>query len=269
MDRPTPTPTELEEDITHKKDETRIEMEDIDYSRDSWKTKLWQFVKFVGPGLMVSVGYIDPGNWETDIQGGSTFGYALLYILVISNILAILLQTLAARLGLVTGRNLAQQIKNFYPSKINIVLWLLTECAIIATDLAEVLGTAIGLKLLFNIPVLWGVIITACDTLILLLLQQCGQRPLELLVLVLMFGVTICFIVELVFAQPSVVGILSGLIPTVPAGSIPVAAGMLGATIMPHNMYLHSGIISNKASRDIVMAKRLNLFAFFRFNVVS
>jgi manganese transport protein len=174
----------------------------------------------------------------TDISGGSTYGYALLWVLVVSNMLAIVLQTLAARLGLVTGKSLAQQCANFYPKPVTIVLWFMAELAIVATDLAEVLGTAIGLNLLFGLPMLWGCCVTALDTLLLLFFQKFGHRFMETVIFFLMGSICICFIIETFIAKPSFVGILGGLVPSLPQGSLAIATGILGATIMPHNIYL-------------------------------
>jgi manganese transport protein len=202
---------------------------------------------FAGPAYLVSVGYMDPGNWATDIQGGSQFGYNLIWVLLMSNAMAVLLQTLSARLGLVTGRDLAQACHDDYPRGVNYVLFLLCEIAIAACDLAEVLGSAIGLNLLFGIPVLWGVLITGCDVLLLLVIQHFGIRKLEAFILVLVATIGGCFLVEIYLCQPSVTGIAKGFVPHFLAGKeLYIAMGILGATVMPHNLYLHSALVQSR-----------------------
>lgn len=228
---------------------------------DTFKQKVVQFIKFLGPAVLISVGYIDPGNWATDIQGGSTYGYSLIWVLIVSNMLAIVLQTLAARLGLVTGKSLAQQCANFYPKPVVYILWALAELAIAATDLAEVLGTAIGLNLCFGIPLLWGCCITAFDTLLLLVFQRFGHRFMEMIIFMLMSSICICFIIEVFIAKPDPIGIAMGIIPTLPAGSLATATGILGATIMPHNIYLHSGLMTSRKSTNLTITKRRCFFA--------
>ena len=201
---------------------------------------------FFGPAYLVSVGYMDPGNWATDLEGGARFGYALIWVLLMSNLMAVLLQTLAARLGLVTGHDLAQACRQEYSPKVNAVLWLLAEVAIAATDLAEVLGTIIALKLLFGMPLLWGCLITAFDTFMLLWLQKLGMRKMEAVILVLVATIGGCFMIEILMARPDLTGIAQGFRPTLPAGSLFVAIGILGATVMPHNLYLHSALVQSR-----------------------
>ena len=220
---------------------------------------------FAGPAYLVSVGYMDPGNWATDIQGGSTFGYRLIWVLLMSNIMAVLLQTLSARLGLVTGRDLAQACHDDYPWAINIILYVLCEIAIAACDLAEVLGSAIGLNLLsaalgkavglnLEIPVLWGVLITGFDVLLLLFIQKAGIRKLEAFILALVFTIGLCFLIELFLCKPSIGGIASGFLPHTLSGlELYVAIGIIGATVMPHNLYLHSALVQ---SRDVIRSRQ-------------
>ena len=206
---------------------------------------------FAGPGYLVAVGYMDPGNWATDIAGGSAFGYTLLSVILLSNIMAMVLQSLSAKLGIVTGLDLAQACREYYPSPIRWVLWVLCELAIIACDLAEVIGTAIALQLLFGIPLVWGVCITAVDVMLILLLQQYGFRKLEAFIVALLIIIAGCFAVELFLAQPSLAAIADGLIPRTEIVTNPamlyIAIGILGATVMPHNLYLHSSIVQTRS----------------------
>jgi len=219
---------------------------------------------FAGPAYLVSVGYMDPGNWATDLEGGARFGYKLLWVLVMSNAMAILLQTLSARLGIVSGRDLAQACRETYPRRVNIALWILCEIAIAACDLAEVLGAAIGLHLLFHIPLLAGVLLTAADTLLLLWFQSFGIRTIEAFVLALITVMAVCFGIEILWARPSVTEMLTGLVPRLDAGSLYLAVTILGATVMPHNMYLHSALVQTRnighTDRDKRAAARFNLF---------
>src|SRR5512134_2235454 len=199
---------------------------------------------FAGPGYLVAVGYMDPGNWATDLAGGSRFGYTLLSVILLSNLMAILLQGLASKLGIVTGRDLAQACRDHYSRPVGFGLWVLCELAIAACDLAEVIGSAIALNLLFDIPLPWGVGITALDVLIVLYLQNKGFRLLEALVIALIAVVGVCFLFELIVSRPEFSGIARGFIPTVEIVRNPemlyIAIGILGATVMPHNLYLHS-----------------------------
>src|SRR6202140_5436432 len=201
---------------------------------------------FAGPAYLVSVGYMDPGNWATDLEGGARFGYRLLWVLVLSNLMAILLQTLAARLGIVSGRDLAQACREAYPRAVCLALWALCEIAIAACDLAEVLGAAIGLNLLFHIPLTTGVLLTALDTILVLWLTRYGIRLVEAIILALVLIVTGCFLVELWFAKPVFGAVVSGLVPRLNDASLYVAIGMLGATVMPHNLYLHSALVQTR-----------------------
>ncbi len=201
---------------------------------------------FAGPAYLVSVGYMDPGNWATDIEGGARFGYRLLWVLVMSNAMAILLQTLSARLGIVSGRDLAQACRETYPRRVNLMLWALCEIAIAACDLAEVLGAAIGLNLLFHIPLLAGVLLTAADTLLLLWFQSFGIRTIEAFVLSLIAVIAACFCIEIIWAKPSVPEMMTGLVPRLNGNTLYVAITILGATVMPHNMYLHSALVQTR-----------------------
>ncbi|HWB87431.1 MAG TPA: Nramp family divalent metal transporter [Bryobacteraceae bacterium] len=211
---------------------------------------------FAGPAYLVSVGYMDPGNWATDLEGGARFGYQLLWVLVMSNAMAILLQTLSARLGIVSGRDLAQACRETYPRAVNLSLWVLCELAIAACDLAEVLGAAIGLNLLFHIPLLTGVLLTAADTLLLLWLQSLGIRTLEAVVLSLIIVIAACFGIEILWAQPRMTEMLGGLAPRLNRESLYVAIGILGATVMPHNLYLHSALVQTRRIGHSEAAKR-------------
>lgn len=219
-----------------------------------------KMLAFAGPGYLVAVGYMDPGNWATDLAGGSRYGYTLLSVIMLSNLMAILLQALAARLGIASGRDLAQACRDHYSRPTTIVLWLLCELAIAACDLAEVLGSAIALNLLFGLPLMWGVCLTALDVLLVLYLQQYRFRYVELLVVVLILGIAGSFAVELALARPDLSGILGGLIPTTEIVRDPemlyIAVGILGATVMPHNLYLHSSIIQTRNYGDSVESRR-------------
>jgi len=208
--------------------------------------KLRRLFAFLGPAYLVSVGYMDPGNWATDLAGGAEFGYALIWVLLMSNVMAILLQTLAARLGVVTGHDLAQACRVEYSRAVNGTLWLLAEVAITATDLAEILGTIIALKLLFGMPLLWGCLITAFDTFVLLYLQRWGMRQVEAVILALVATIGVCFLIQIFLARPDVGGVVLGLRPSLPPGSLYVAIGILGATVMPHNLYLHSALVQTR-----------------------
>jgi manganese transport protein len=206
-----------------------------------------KLLAFAGPGLMVSVGYMDPGNWATDLAGGAQFGYLLLSVILISNFMAILLQHLSLKLGIVTGRDLAQACRDHFSRPVGYVLWVLCEIAIAACDLAEVIGSAIALNLLFGVPLVVGVLMTAADVLVVLLLQHRGFRYIESLVAGLVFLIGGCFVYELVVSQPSIAAVLGGMLPSaqvvVNPGALYIAIGILGATVMPHNLYLHSSIV--------------------------
>lgn len=205
---------------------------------------------FSGPGFLVAVGYMDPGNWATDIAGGARFEYALLSVIMISNLIAIFLQRLALRLGIATERDLAQACRDHFSPPVAFFLWILCEIAITATDLAEIIGSAIALNLLFGIPLLYGVLLTALDVMLLLLLQNRGFRWLEAIVTTMIITIGICFGIEIVASQPSVIGIAKGFIPSPQIITNPemlyIAIGILGATVMPHNLYLHSSIVQTR-----------------------
>ena len=214
---------------------------------------------YSGPGFLVAVGYMDPGNWATDLAGGSRFGYTLLSVIFVSNLMAILLQTLCARLGIVTGRDLAQACRDQYSRPVVIVLWLLCEVAICACDLAEVIGSAIALNLLFGIPLAWGVCITALDVLIVMYLQHIGFRYLEALVVALILVIGGCFAAEILYSRPDFKAVAAGFIPQTRIVSDPamlyVAIGILGATVMPHNLYLHSSIVQTRKYEETASGK--------------
>jgi manganese transport protein len=220
---------------------------------------------FAGPAYLVSVGYMDPGNWATDLEGGARFGYQLLWVLVMSNAMAILLQTLSARLGIVTGRDLAQACRERYPRGVNVALWALCEIAIAACDLAEVLGAAIGLNLLFHIPLLFGVLITAADTLLLLWFQSFGIRTLEAFVLALIAVIAGCFFIEVLWAGPNPLDLAAGLVPRLTKDSLYLIITIVGATVMPHNMYLHSALVQTRHIGQNEDAKR----AACRYNLID
>lgn len=214
-------------------------------------SSFWRkMLAYAGPGYLVSVGYIDPGNWATDLAGGAKFGYALLTVIMVSNLMAILMQSLCVRLGVATGLDLAQACRDYFSPRVNFCLWVLCEIAIAACDLAELLGSAIALQLLFGIPLALGVCITALDVIVLLLLLNKGFRYTEALVLMLVATVGICFAAEIIFSRPDVGGILLGYIPKIEILQNPemlyIAIGILGATVMPHNLYLHSSIIQTR-----------------------
>jgi len=214
--------------------------------------KMWVFA---GPGLMVAVGYMDPGNWATDLAGGARYGYTLLFVILLSNFMAIVLQHLALKLGVVTGRDLAQACHDHYTKPVAMMLWVLCEIAIAACDLAEVIGSAIALNLLFGIPLVVGVVITAADVLLILFLQYRGFRYVEALVAGLIMVIGGCFAYEMIVASPSIMAVLGGLIPesriVTETGILYIAVGILGATVMPHNLYLHSSIVQTRAyTRD-------------------
>jgi manganese transport protein len=211
---------------------------------------------FAGPAYLVSVGYMDPGNWATDLEGGARFGYRLLWVLVMSNAMAILLQTLSARLGIVSGRDLAQACRETYPRPVSLALWALCEVAIAACDLAEVLGAAIGLNLLFHIPLLAGVLLTAADTLLLLWFQSFGIRTIEAFIFALISVIAGAFCIEVFWAKPAVSEIFTGLAPNLNRYSLAIAIEMLGATVMPHNMYLHSALVQTRSIGHTEPAKR-------------
>ena len=224
------------------------------------KTWFRKILAFSGPGYLVAVGYMDPGNWATDLAGGSRFGYSLLSVIFASNMLAVLLQALASKLGIVTGRDLAQACRDHYSRPVSIALWLGCEVAIAACDLAEVIGSAIALNLLFHIPLTWGIILTALDVMMVLVLQHRGFRLLEAVVITLVATVGACFFFELIISRPSLAGVAHGFIPTADIftdrDKLYIAIGILGATVMPHNLYLHSSIVQTRRYEETVAGKR-------------
>ncbi|MGL4635171.1 MAG: Nramp family divalent metal transporter [Beijerinckiaceae bacterium] len=223
-------------------------------------TSFRRFLAFVGPGYLVAVGYMDPGNWATSLAGGAQFGYALLVVALVSNIMAIILQSLCARLAIASGRDLAQACRDAYPRWVSWPLWLFAELAICATDLAEVIGTAIALNLLFGIPLEIGVLITAADVFVILWLQNKGFRWIEAFIIALIGVISICFVVQIYMADPHWGQVIRGFAPTTDIVTNPnmlyLALGIIGATVMPHNLYLHSGIVQTRAYGESLPEKR-------------
>ncbi|HZJ39105.1 MAG TPA: Nramp family divalent metal transporter [Chthoniobacterales bacterium] len=221
---------------------------------------LRKVMAFAGPGFLVAVGYMDPGNWATDLAGGSKYNYTLLSVIMLSNFMAILLQSLSLKLGIATGRDLAQACRDHYSKPVSFFLWIICELAIAACDLAEVIGSAIALNLLFGIPLIWGVCITALDVLLILLLQNKGFRYTEALVVSLVLTIGICFGLEIIFSRPDLLGIAKGFVPSVQIVTNPemlyIAMGILGATVMPHNLYLHSSIVQTRVYELTPRGKR-------------
>lgn len=237
--------------------------ESIDTTQKTGKFR--KLFSFLGPAYLVSVGYMDPGNWATDIAGGSKFGYALIWVLLMSNLMAILLQSLSARLGIVRGRDLAQASRETYSRPVNLALYFLAEIAIASCDLAEVLGMAIGLQLLFDIPLMWGVMITVLDTFLLLFLINYGIRRMEAFILGLVSIIGMAFLAEMILAKPSLSEISTGFIPSLPdSTALYIAIGIIGATVMPHNLYLHSSLVQTRKFKrnpvEIRKAIRYNIF---------
>ncbi|MBL9055743.1 MAG: Nramp family divalent metal transporter [Rhodobacteraceae bacterium] len=228
----------------------------IQLPKGTWR----RFAAFLGPGYMVAVGYMDPGNWATSLAGGSTFGYTLLVVALVSNLMAIVLQALAARLAVASGRDLAQACRDAFPAWVSVPLWALAEIAIIATDIAEVIGTAIGLNLLFGVPLEIGVVITALDVFLILWLQKKGFRWLEAFVITLLGVIAASFAIQIALADPDWGAVIKGFAPTVEIVKNPemlyLALGILGATVMPHNLYLHSAIVQTRAWGDSLPEKR-------------
>ncbi len=212
--------------------------------------RLKRFMLYAGPGLLVAVGYMDPGNWATDIGAGSAFGYDLLFVIALSSLAAMLLQVMSARLGIVSRMDLAQACRAHYPRPVNLALWIMAELAIVATDIAEVLGAALAIKLLFHIPLLIGIVLTALDMVIVLGLKGKGFRQVEAIITALVVTIALCFLVELVFARPDGAQVVHGLIPDVrrlgAPGALYLAIGIVGATVMPHNLYLHSSVVQTR-----------------------
>ncbi len=231
-------------------------LEEVHSTVETQHPKLWKRIfAFAGPAYLVSVGYMDPGNWATDLEGGSRFGYALIWVILMSNMMAVLLQTLSARLGIVTGRDLAQACRAEYSKAASVALWILCEIAIAACDLAEVLGTILGLNLLFGLPLLWGCAVTLFDTFLLLAIQRLGIRKMEAFILSLISVIAGGFIVNLFLAKPDWGPAAAGLIPSLPAGSLYIILGIIGATVMPHNLYLHSSLVQTRRVSRIVDSK--------------
>ena len=222
--------------------------------RTGWR----KILAFFGPAYLVSVGYMDPGNWATDLAGGSQFGYKLIWVLLMSNLMALLLQSLSARLGIVRGRDLAQANRETYPKYINYALYGLAEIAIAATDLAEILGMAIGIQLLTGLPLIWGVSITVLDTFLFLLLQRLGMRKMEAFIIALVAVIGISFLIEIILAKPNLGEVVKGFVPGIPNDTaLYIAIGIIGATVMPHNLYLHSALVqTRKIKRDDAGIKR-------------
>ena len=243
----------------------RKSLSEVNASIDATNRKGWRkALAFMGPAYLVSVGYMDPGNWATDIAGGSKFGYALIWVLLMSNLMALLLQSLSARLGLVRQLDLAQASRSTYSRPVNFCLWILAEIAIAACDLAEVLGMAIGLQLLFGLPLIWGVSLTVLDTLLLLLLQSYGMRKIEAFIIALVVIIGGAFVVEMFLAKPDIGELVKGFIPSLPGDeALYIAIGIIGATVMPHNLYLHSSLVQtrriNTSEKGIWSAIKYNL----------
>ncbi|WP_319582283.1 Nramp family divalent metal transporter [uncultured Pseudodesulfovibrio sp.] len=231
-------------------------LEEVHGSVQTRHPKLWKRVfAFAGPAYLVSVGYMDPGNWATDLEGGSRFGYALIWVILMSNMMAVLLQTLSARLGIVTGKDLAQACRAEYSKAASFVLWIMCEIAIAACDLAELLGTILGLNLLFGLPLLWGAAVTLFDTFLLLAIQRLGIRKMEAFILSLITVIAGGFVVNLFLAQPDWGAAAAGLAPSIPEGSVYIILGIIGATVMPHNLYLHSSLVQTRHVSRMVDAK--------------
>src|SRR5215212_863771 len=219
---------------------TDTSLSEVHESIDTKKLIGWRRIfSFFGPAYLVSVGYMDPGNCATDLAGGSKFGYSLIWVLLMSNLMALLLQGLSARLGIVRGRDLAQANREAYPRPVNFMLWILAEIAIAACDLAEVLGMAIGIQLLTGLPLIWGVSITVLDTFLFLLLQRLGMRKMEAFIIALVAVIGLSFLIEILLAKPDLSEVVRGFVPAIPdKTSLYIAIGIIGATVMPHNLYL-------------------------------
>jgi manganese transport protein len=246
-------------------DSSNLSLPEVNATVDTQKTVGFKKIfAFLGPAYLVSVGYMDPGNWATDIAGGSQFGYALIWVLLMSNIIAVLLQSFCARLGIVWGRDLAQACRETYSKPVNVSLYILAEIAIAACDLAEVLGMAIGLQLLFGLPLIWGVTITVLDTFLLLFLINFGIRKMEAFILSLIAVIGMAFLAEMIFAKPVIGEVVKGFVPSIPnETALYIAIGIIGATVMPHNLYLHSSLVQtrkfNRTSADIRKAIKYNI----------
>jgi manganese transport protein len=247
---------------------TESSLSDVHESVDATRTrKGWRkFLAYVGPAYLISVGYMDPGNWATDLQGGSQFGYKLIWVLLMSNLMALLLQNMSARLGIVRRRDLAQANREVYPPLINFCLYVLAEIAIAACDLAEVIGMAIGIFLLTGLPVIYGVLLTALDTFILFYLQKTGIRKLEAFIISLVALIGISFLIELFFAKPNFGDVVKGFMPTsLNHDALYIAIGIIGATVMPHNLYLHSALVQTRK----IKTDRAGIKQALRFNFID
>ena len=238
-----------------------------------FKSKIRKFISFLGPAFMVAIGYMDPGNWSTDLQGGASFGYQLIFVLILSNIMAIFLQSLCSRLGIVSQQDLAQITKTLYPKPIRYILYFFAELAIISTDIAEIIGMAIGLKLLFGIPLMVGTIITLIDTFLFLILANFGIRKLESIIVIFIATICFCFVYLLVLSKPDMHEVIKGAIPTsLSNGSLYIAIGIIGATVMPHNLYLHSSLVQTRIiqrdEKSIKQALKYNFIdSLFALNI--
>lgn len=249
-----------------KRHHSEISLSDVHKSVDTnhvGKSRWKRVLAFFGPAYLVSVGYMDPGNWATDLAGGSQFGYSLLWVLVMSNLMALLLQSLSARLGIVRNKDLAQANRETYPKGLNFILYILAEIAIAATDLAEILGMAIGIQLLTGLPLIYGVLLTVADTFLLIMLQRLGIRKIEAFIVGLIFVIAVSFLIQIIVAAPSGKEIVSGLVPTIKNDTaLYIAIGIIGATVMPHNLYLHSALVQtrvfNTDEKGIKKALKLN-----------
>jgi manganese transport protein len=228
----------------------------VDVSDMDSPMTLRRCLAFIGIGISVAVGQADPGNWSANLAAGSQFGYRLVWVLFLSNCMAVLLQIMAGRLGIVTRRDLAAMSHDVYPRRVCVVLWLLAEIAIMATDIAEVIGSAIALKLLFHLPLVWGVLLTGLDTLVFLMLQRFGVRSLEAFIAALFFVIFVCFVVELAVARPPFGEVMGGFLPYIPARAVYLATSVLGATLMPHSLFLQSGMVLSRHVGSDPRAKR-------------
>jgi manganese transport protein len=233
---------------------------EVNQSVDTRQRKGWRkILSFFGPAYLVSVGYMDPGNWATDLAGGSKFGYTLIWVLLMSNMMALLLQSMSARLGIVRGRDLAQANRETYPRYVNLAFYILAEVAIAATDLAEILGMAIGIQLLTGLPLIWGVSLTVLDTFLFLFLQRWGIRKMEAFIISLVAIIGLSFLAEILMAKPDLGEVVKGFVPRIPNNeALYIAIGIIGATVMPHNLYLHSALVqTRKIKRDNEGIKRM------------
>lgn len=251
-----------------RKEEGRKSLSEVHASVDAFNRKGWRKLwAFLGPAYLVSVGYMDPGNWATDIAGGSQFGYTLIWVLLMSNLMALLLQSLSARLGVVRQLDLAQASRTEYRPAINYSLWFMAEIAIAACDLAEVLGMAIGLQLLFGMPLIWGVTLTVLDTLIILVLQSYGMRKMEAFIVALVAVIGAAFLVEMILAKPDMSELITGFIPSLPNDTaLYIAIGIIGATVMPHNLYLHSSLVQ---TRRIDSSTDRGIWSAIKYNFID